>query len=192
MKMKQCAVAVLAAMVLLGGSLELANAAGTGSVAGKCYMPNTARGMHANENGVVWDMSAPKGVAPRGLDVWLISESLDASTISDAELSAWYREKIVPQGQPIYYASTDTKGNYSFADIPAGTYYLVLMDCYDLSEEASMTKDVLEKELAQRMRNWDEFQLYLVGVNQMVIRKITVEPEQEVYVHMGKVTEKKQ
>ncbi len=166
----------------------------TGTVTGSTHVKGTERAMQIRSDDVLgsgtvsWDVSAPKNSRPKvTAENWLISTAVDFSKIPDAAISAWYREGKIPPGAEIYFAPSDQKGAYRFADVPVGTYYLVNLDPFGKPFDEGRAEREARLELEDRLPHPDEYMLFLVGVKSCVVQKVTVEAGRETHVKLSAV-----
>ena len=166
----------------------------TGTVTGSTHVKGTERAMQIRSDTVLgsgtvsWDVSAPKNSRPEvKAENWLISTAVDFSKIPDAAISAWYREGKIPPGAAIYFAPSDPKGAYRFADVPVGTYYLVNLDPFGKPFDEGRAEREARLELEGRLPHPDEYMLFLVGVKSCVVQKVTVEAGRETHVKLSAV-----
>ena len=173
--MKKIAAFLLAVMMILWSTAVVF--ASTGSISGRIYVPNSERGLrpHSDNDGhgfLGWDLSAEKNRSVNQSDVWLIAQDIDFASMTDEEINAWYREGKIPTNQPIYYTQTDKTGKYNFADIPVGHYFLIILDASGHSNHSDITD---KKALQQKMRYWDDFELFMIGMKGFSVDRIIVE-----------------
>ena len=159
-------------------------ATNTGSVSGRLYVPNSERGLRPQSGGdghgfIGWDLSAAKNRQTSPSDIWLISQSIDMNKLTDEEISAWYREGKIPSGLPIYHVNTDGNGKYCFTDIPVDNYFLVVLDA---TGHANHTNLADREAFKKKMRDWDDFELFMVGMKGLSVDRITVEAGKETTV----------
>ena len=166
----------------------------TGTVTGSTHVKGTERAMQIRSDDMLgsgtvsWDVSAPKNSRPKvTAENWLISTAVDFSKIPDAAISAWYREGKIPSGAAIYFAPSDPKGAYRFADVPVGTYYLVNLDPFGKPFDEGRAEREARLELEGRLPHPDEYMLFLVGVKSCVVQKVTVEAGRETHVKLSAV-----
>ena len=137
---------------------------------------------------VSWDVAAPKNSKPKVTATnWLISTSVDFSKISDAAISGWYRENLVPPGAAIYFAASDHEGAYRFEDIPVGTYYLMNLDPFGKPFDEGRIEKEARLELEAKLPHPDEFYLFFVGVKNCLVQKVTVEAGKETHIKLSAV-----
>jgi len=122
----------------------------------------------SDDMGVGFDLDEAMGSRKKAKEIarpeiWLIGAHIDFKTLSQDTIDAWYREKKVPAGQPIFYQETDTMGNFSIQDVPAGDYYLVVVNNY-VPGNGSDPQAV--KDLAQYLPDYEMFQLFVTGYSE--------------------------
>ena len=96
-------------------------------------------------------------------EIWLIGADIDFKKVSADTIDAWYRDKKLPAGQPIYYQQTDEKGRFDIKDVPAGNYYLVVVNNY-VPGRGSDARAV--QALADYLPDYDMFQLFVTGYSE--------------------------
>ena len=67
---------------------------------------------------------------------------------------------------------SEEDGKYAFADVPAGNYYLVII-APGLAESAPMQSRVAQ-ELEGRLRNWEMYQLFTLGMHDYAVLPVEV------------------
>ena len=124
---------------------------------------NTAQGLG-------WDVASPNNNKNHA-SVWLVSEDLPRRTLTDQEIDDWYKKGLAPKDQPIYITETDRRGAYRFENIPAGSYFAIVLDSQEsIGEESSASLDALKKVLPA----WEKFELYAVGIKGLSVERVTV------------------
>ena len=96
-------------------------------------------------------------------EIWLIGAHINFKTMSQDTLDAWYREKKIPAGQPIFYQETDNEGKFDIKNVPGGDYYLVVVNNY-VPGRGSDSRAV--QELQQYLPDYDMFQLFVTGYSE--------------------------
>lgn len=145
--------------------------ASAAEVMGQLYIPEDS-GVSVGGNGgmgIGMDLDKTLGNKKTGnnesarAEVWLIGAHINFKTLSQDALDAWYREKKIPAGQPIYYQETDNEGKFTIKDVPGGDYYLVVVNNY-VPGRGSDPKAV--QELTQYLPDYDMFQLFVTGYSE--------------------------
>ena len=165
-------------------------AAASGSIWGNVYPPNTERGMYIAKGeagaGVMWNMSAPPNrKSAERAEIWLIERSINFIALPYASVQKWYQEKVIPADQPIYHAIADDKGNFSFKDVPAADYYIVILDPHGEEITQNLSEKMSRDEFLKRLPHTDEFELFMAGMRTCLVQKITLHNGQTLKIRPG-------
>lgn len=164
----------------------------TGSLHGYVYTHGSERGMKiasapdASAGGVSWDLAAPRHkFHDKPADVWLIAAGYDIEQLGDEAAEAWYRTGEPPAGTPIYHTKTDKEGKYAFEGLPAGTYFLVIIDSYGRDAAQNLTELDAKQQLFARLPSVEEFEMYLVGSRSCLVQKAVLKPGETLEIKPG-------
>lgn len=182
--------AVLASVPAVAMASEAAPA---GTVSGAVYTHSSERSMKitsspdASAGGIGWDLAAPPHkFHDKEADVWLIGQDFTYDKLTQKELDDWYRNNQTPKDAPVYHTLTDKKtGEYTFKDIPAGTYFLVILDSYGRDSAQNITELSNKQKLMKKIPDWDAFELFNVGPRSCLVQMVTVKSGEEVHVKPG-------
>ncbi|SHK40680.1 hypothetical protein SAMN05216582_103159 [Selenomonas ruminantium] len=168
--------------LLLSSSLAAAN----GTITGTVYLPNTERGVHAGPGGMMWDISAPKNRknAERA-EVWLIEQNINFHALPYASVQKWYQEGKIPEGQPIYHVEVNEKGHFTFQDVPAADYYVMILDPNGQESTQNLTEKISRDELLQKLPHTDEFELFMIGMRTCLVQKVSLKNGQNIKIRPG-------
>ena len=156
------------------------------SISGSITLPNSARGMHITNRGMMWDMSAPKNhKSSDRADVWLIEQGINFLALPYDSVQKWYSEGVIPAKQPIYHTVTDEQGQFDFQDIPAADYYLMILNPYGHESGQNLTEKMSRDEFMQKLPHVDEFELFMVGMRSCLVQKITLRNGQNLKLRPG-------
>ena len=177
---------LLALCLLLTSSL----AAASGAINGTVYMPNTERGMHIAKGeagaGMIWDMSAPKNrKSSERAEIWLVDRSIDFAALPYAAVQKWYQEGVIPEGQPIDHTVADEQGKFDFKHVPAADYYIVILDPHGQEKNLTLTEKMSRDELLKKLPHSDEFELFMVGMRNCLVQKVTLHSGQTLNIRPG-------
>lgn len=165
-------------------------AAASGSITGLVYPPITNHGVQPVKSdtsaGMIWDMSAPRNhKSTERAEVWLIERGLDFNALPYETVQKWYQEGIIPEGQPIYHATVNEKGSFTFQDIPAADYYIMILDPYGQESTQNLTEKMSRDELLQKLPHNDEFELFMARMRTCLVQKITLKDGQTIKIRPG-------
>ena len=171
-------------------ALSTAIASAAGSITGNVYTPNTERGMHIAKSdagaGMMWDMSAPKNKKKtERAEIWLIDRNINFAALPYAAVQKWYQDGIIPANQPIYHAIADEKGKFEIKDVPASDYYVMILDPNGKEGAQNLTEKVSRDELLKKLPHTDEFELFMVGMRNCLVQKITLRDGQKLNIRPG-------
>lgn len=161
-------------------------AAAAGSISGSIVQPNSARGMQMTDRGMMWDMSAPKNKKSSDrADVWLIERGINFMALPYSTVQKWYSEGAIPANQPIYHTTTDEEGQFTFQDVPAADYYLMILNPYGHESSQNLSEKMSRDELMKKLPHVDEFELFMVGMRSCQVEKITLRNGQNLKLRPG-------
>lgn len=165
-------------------------AAASGSISGIISQPNSARGMHMGRGeggaGMMWDMTAPKNrKSTEQADVWLIEKGINFTTLPYDTVQKWYVDGTIPANLPIYHTVTNEEGQFTFKDIPAADYFLMILDPNGQERNQNLTEKMSRDELMKKLPHVDEFELFMVGMRGCLVQKITLKNGQNIHIRPG-------
>ena len=108
----------------------------------------------------------------RRITLQLIPFEGDLSRLSDDELSAWYKDGVAPANANVFIEKSEEDGAYSFADVPAGRYYIVVIPPGLDKTGSEATR--AEAELQKRLRNWEMYELFTLGMHTYTMQVVDV------------------
>ena len=178
--MKKQLAAIAAAFLLMTGTASAAN----GSVEGKVRGPmdlgvdfvvqDSGTGSRdRGQSNVGIAIGGPKKV-DKTIELQLISRTADMKALTDEELTAWYKDGVAPAKADVFITRSAEDGTYSFADVPEGSYYLVILmpGGGDLTGEPE--KSEAAEELRNHLRGWDMYQLFTIGMKLYSVQVLDV------------------
>ncbi len=165
-------------------------AAASGSISGIVTPPQSARGMQMARGeagaGMMWDMTAPKNhKSSEPAEVWLIERGINFTALPYDVVQKWYVNGTIPPNQPIYHTTTNAEGQFSFKDIPAADYYLMILDPSGQEQNQNLTEKMSRDELMKKLPHVDEFELFMVGMRGCLVQKITLKNGQNIHIRPG-------
>lgn len=182
--MKRFIISLTLGACLLGAAPAFAS----GSITGSVYSPGTERSMQVTGTGVMWDLSAPKrSKSTARAEIWLIKSDLNFSAIPYNVLKKWYQEGVIPENAPIYRAEADEKGRFAFPDVPATTYYVVILDPHNPGTFQGLDEKADQDELWKLLPHVDEFELFMVRSRNCLVEKVSLQDGQTVRIRPGLV-----
>ena len=184
--MKQIVNMLILCLLLSFASLAAAN----GTITGSVYPPSTERGMRMAVSetaaGMMWDMSAPKKrKSSERAEVWLIERSINFNAIPYTAIQKWYQSGTIPDKQPIYHATVNDQGKFTFQDVPAADYYIMILDPHDQEINQNLSEKLSRDELLQKLPHTDEFELFMVGMRTCLVQKISLHNNQNLNIRPG-------
>ena len=171
--------------------LGTAIAAAAGHVEGSVYPPRFEQGqLHITRGeksgGLMWDVSAPKRSKKTATaEIWLLKSDIDFGAIPYAAVKKWYQEGIFPENLPIYRTKANEKGQFSFKDIPAAGYYVLILDPNGKEATQTLAEKMNRDELWAKLPYVDEFEFFTVGTRNCLVEKITLQDGQTVRISPG-------
>lgn len=175
-------------------AVERAQAAqtATGSLHGYVYTHGSERGMKiasapdASAGGVSWDLAAPKHkFHDKPADIWLIDTAYALENLGNQAAEEWYRTGEPPAGAPIWHTRTDKEGKYAFAQLPAGTYFLIIIDSYGRDAAQNLTELDAKQQLFARLPNVEEFEMFIIGSRSCLVQKALVKAGEDREIKPG-------
>ena len=181
--MKQVVNLMILCLLLSFASMAAAN----GTITGTVYPPSTERGMRPaigeTAAGMMWDMSAPKKrKSSERAEVWLIERSINFNAIPYTAIQKWYQSGTIPDKQPIYHATVNDQGKFTFQDVPAADYYIMILDPHDQEINQNLSEKLSRDELLQKLPHTDEFELFMVGMRTCLVQKISLHNNQNLKI----------
>ena len=183
---KQLAV-MAAAFLLMTGTASAADGGVEGKVKGPLdlgvdlVVRDSGRGnWERGQSGVGVSIGGEKKKKENTIELQLISRATDMNALSEAEITAWYKDGIAPTDADIFIAKADENGKYAFTGIPEGQYFLVVLmpGGGELTGEVDKSSDA--EELRKFLRAWDMYQLSTIGMKLYAVQTIDVKPDQMV------------
>jgi len=172
MRMRKTAVMFLAAAFAAMPLVMSPSPASAAEITGELYIPDeagVALGSNGGGNmGIGFDLDktmkkeqdSRTSAGPTQAEIWLIGANIDMRKLSADTVDAWYRDKKIPAGQPIYYTKADAKGKFDIKDVPEGDYYLVIVNNYVPGRGSDL--DAV-KALETYLPDYEMFQLFVTG-----------------------------
>lgn len=165
---------------------------GTGSLHGYVYTHGSERGMKiasapdASAGGVSWDLAAPRHkFHDKPADIWLIDEGYALENLGDKAAEEWYRTGRPPANAPIYHVRTDKEGKYAFRDLPAGMYFLIVIDSYGRDAAQNLTELDAKKQLFARLPSVEEFEMFIIGSRSCLVQKARIKAGEDTEIKPG-------
>ncbi len=165
-------------------------AAAGGTITGTVHLPNTERGMHIGrgEGGaaMMWDMSAPKNrKRSERAEIWLIERGINFTALPYAAVQKWYQNGTIPANQPIYHAVVNEQGQFTFQDVPAAEYYVMILDPNGKEGNQNLADKMTRDELTKKLPHADEFELFMVGMRSCLVQKVNLRNGQTINIRPG-------
>lgn len=166
----------------------------TGSLHGYVYTHGSERGMKiasapdASAGGVSWDLAAPKHkFHDKPADIWLIDAAYALENLDDKAAEDWYRTGRPPAGAPIYHVQTDKEGKYVFRDLPACTYFLIIIDSYGRDAAQNLTELDAKQQLFARLPSVEEFEMFIIGSRSCLVQKVRIKAGEDTEIKPGAI-----
>ena len=86
---------------------------------------------------------------------------------------------ILPQGRHIFETTTDAKGEYHFANVPAGRYFMVTVSRQSSKDAEKTDSAKLAKELKRYLPSWDMYDLFVIGPRFYTVQQVDVQAGKE-------------
>ena len=179
-------------LTLLAWCLGTVIAAASASIIGSVYPPRFENGRQLHvargegSGGLMWDVSASKhGKKSAMAEILLIKSDIKFDAIPAAAVQKWYQEGIIPENQPIYRTKADEKGRFTFEDIPAAGYYVLILDPNGKEAAQTLAERTNREELWAKLPNVDEFEFFTVGTRTCLVEKVTLEDGHTVKIRPG-------
>jgi isopenicillin N synthase-like dioxygenase len=188
--MKQLFVCLAVIAGILVGALPVSAQDGAGSVRGVVQMKNSNGRLTAspaaypeeNKSGTVsWKIGSSGDEKPAaGSVIQLIAWNDDAlADLTQDEIDAWYMRDVLPQGRHIFETTTDAKGEYHFANVPAGRYFMVTVSRQSSKDAEKTDSAKLAKELKRYLPSWDMYDLFVIGPRFYTVQQVDVQAGKE-------------
>ncbi len=153
--------------------------AGPGGVTGTVRLAPrpglTSMGMANGSNGFGVPLTGRQDKIDRETKVHLISQEIDMKRLSSAEIEKWYKNGETPKGKPIFITTLKEDGTYEFSNVPSGRYFLIIVaGQMDTVGNNDVSRTALGEKIAKYLPNWDQFELFNIGLNSAVVQEVSV------------------
>lgn len=175
--MKKCLATAAAAFLMFMGT---AGAAGVVEGVVKVplnlgFEPIGSKGGSGGAEGFGIAINGAKKKVDKSVQLQLISRMADYSRLSDNALEAWYKDGVAPENVSVFIVKSEEDGKYAFTDVPAGSYYLVIVTP-GLAKSAPVQSRIAQ-DLSKRLRNWEMFELFTLGMHDYTVQPVEVKDD---------------